>query len=139
MWAYRSLWVFCSQGFRLLAALAIAHPRLGFAVGTEMALQLMSLAKGVLGPIFFNLPSLDVLCGGGGVVAQRFGVRVRVVRVILPARADRRAVGGLDYTRCIGSHYLSPGPVSVRMCPAVHGVFCAGVVPAPQLGWSREL
>ena len=53
-------------GFRLLAALAIAHPQLGFAVGTEMALQLMSLAKGVLGPIFFNLPSLDVLCGGGG-------------------------------------------------------------------------
>ena len=65
MWAYRSLWVSCSQGFRLLAALAIAHPQLGFAVGTEMALQLMSLAKGVLGPIFFNLPSLDVLCVGG--------------------------------------------------------------------------
>ena len=66
-------------------------------------------------------------------------MRVRVVRVILPARADRRAVGGPDYTRCIGSHYLSPGPVSVRMCPAVHGVLDAGVVPAPQPGWSQGL
>ena len=37
-----------------------------------------------------------------------------------------------DHTRCIGSHYLSPGPVSVRMCPAVHGVLDAGVVPASQ-------
>ena len=107
MWAHRSLWVFCSQGCRYITALAIAHPQLGFAVGTEMALQLMSLAKGVLGPIFFNLPSLDVLCGGGGVVAQRFGVRVRVCQSYFarPGRPSGRRRA--DYTRCIGSHYLS--------------------------------
>ena len=62
MWAYRSLWVSCSQGFRLLAALAIAHPQLGFAVGTEMALQLMSLAKGVLGPINSSIYLLLTSC-----------------------------------------------------------------------------
>ena len=62
--AYRSLWgplmvptVSCLPGIRLLTALVVAHPRLGLTVGTEMALQLMSLAKGVLGPNLLKFAS----------------------------------------------------------------------------------
>ena len=65
-------------------------------------------------------------------------MRVRVVRVILPARADRRAVGGLDYTRCIGSHYLSLDRF-LSGCVRPSMEFVMQVLPASQLGWSREL
>ena len=53
-------------GIRLLAALVVAHPRLGMAVGTEMALQLMSFVRGSRTKNFLKLPPLEISCVGGG-------------------------------------------------------------------------
>ena len=49
-------------GIRLLVALVVAHPRLGMAVGTEMALQLMSFVRGSRTKNFLKLPPLEISC-----------------------------------------------------------------------------
>ena len=66
-------------------------------------------------------------------------MRVRVCQSYFarPGRPSGRRRAGLHL---VHRKSLSvPGPVSVRMCPAVHGVCHAGVVPASQPGWSRGL
>ena len=125
--------LYFSRGCRYIAALAIAHPQLWLRRGDRNgAATCVPCQRGSRTNQFFNLPSLDVLCGVGGFIAQRVGVRVRFCQGYFarPGRPSGRRRA--DHTRCIGSHYLSPGPVSVRMCPAVHGALDAGVVPASQ-------
>ena len=53
-------------GLRYIAALAIAHPQLGFVVGSEMARQLASVVRGSRTKNFLKLPPPEISCVGWG-------------------------------------------------------------------------
>ena len=86
MWAYRSLWV-SFWGFRYIAALVVAHPRRGMAVGTEMALQLMSFVRGSRTKNFLKLPPPEISCVDLGKIwlwPKGFKCRLGLLKLLRP-------------------------------------------------------
>ena len=74
-------------GLRHIAALAIAHPQLGFVVGSEMARQLASVVRGSRDQELLEVASSrDLLCWLGGNVCDLKGSKcwVGLLKLLCP-------------------------------------------------------